>query len=188
MQILENEPDDRREVWAMKFTLRLLCCFLGLGMHCRFIKKFKCSNMVKRESVRLLTKYHSSDNGLRLKMYFSIANARLCHLKGDTDTALEHIHLAKKIAMKGKYIELKSILESEQTLYMPDAAPLFVEEESSDSDNVASHCIPEPIQLPNSHHCPNNQYVELSNFSYRPPLPAPVPNARTEEWEVHTND
>lgn len=54
MQILENEPDDRREVWAMKFTFRLLCCFLGLGMHCRFIKHFNCTNNVKTESERLL--------------------------------------------------------------------------------------------------------------------------------------
>lgn len=197
MQILENEPDDRREVWAMKFTLRLLCCFLGLGMHCRFIKHFNCSNSVKRESERLLNKYHSSDTGLRLKMYFSIANSRLYHLKGDTDRALAHIHLAKRIAMKGKYIELKTILESEQTLYMPDATPLFVEDESSDSENVVSHCIPEPIQLPNSFHCPNNQYVELTNFSNLPPLPDSVPscagniksvseNAGEYEWELNT--
>lgn len=150
MQILENEPDDRREVWAMKFTFRLLCCFLGLGMHCRFIKHFNCTNNVKTESERLLKKYQSSETGLRLKMYFSIAKSRLHHLKGDTDTALEHILLAKEIAMKGKYVELKTILESEQTLYLSDAAPLFVEEESSDSDNIVSHCIPEPIQLPNS--------------------------------------
>lgn len=52
--------------------------------------------------------------------------------------------------MKGKYVEMKTILESEQTLFMSDAAPLFVEEESSDSDNIVSHCIPEPIHLPNS--------------------------------------
>lgn len=89
----------------MKFTFRLLCCFLGLGMHCRFIKHFNCTNNVKTESERLLKKYQSSETGLRLKMYFSIAKSRLYHLKGDTDTALEHILLAKEIAMKGKYVE-----------------------------------------------------------------------------------
>lgn len=139
-------------------------------MHCRFIKHFNCTNNVKRESERLLKKYQSSETGLRLKMYFSIAKSRLYHLKGDTDTALEHILLAKEIAMKGKYVELKTILESEQTLYMSDAAPLFVEEESSDSVNIVSHCIPEPIQLPNSWNpnsfqSPKNQSVELTNFS-----------------------
>lgn len=70
----------------MKFTFRLLCCFLGLGMHCRLIKHFNCSNNVKTESEILLKKYQSSETGLRLKMYFSIAKSRLYHLKGDTDT------------------------------------------------------------------------------------------------------
>lgn len=155
MQILENEPDDRREVWTMKFTLRLLCCFLGLGMHCCFIKNFNCSDSVNKESERLLKKCNPSDTGLRLKMYFSIANSRLHHLNGNTDRALEYIRMAKNIALKGNYIELKSISESEETLYLPDAAPLFVEEESGDSENVSSHsdCIPE-LQLPPSYYCP----------------------------------
>lgn len=117
---------------------------------------------------------------------------------------MEHILLAKEIAMKGKYVELKTILESEQTLYMSDAAPLFVEEESSDSVNIVSHYIPEPIQLPNSWNpnsfqSPKNQSVELTNFSNLPPVPASVPsgegtinsvseNARDEEQEVNTNE
>lgn len=57
MQILENELDDCREVWVMKFIFCLLCCFLGLGMYCCFIKYFNCINNVKIELERFLKKY-----------------------------------------------------------------------------------------------------------------------------------
>lgn len=188
--ILKNEPDDIRLFWTRRFIFRLLFCYLGLGMRCRFIERYNCSDAVLKEAERLIQKYDSPVAELRVQMYFAIAKSRLCHLKGDIDTALDHIQLAKSIAKKGKCCELDIILKTENDLLLPDTVPLFVEEESSDSENVASHCIPEPIQLPNSFHC-QYQYVELTNFP-DPPLPVPVSsgggdinkvseNARTDE-------
>lgn len=197
IHILENEPDDIRLFWTRRFTFRLLFCYLGLGMRCRFIKRYRCSCAVMKEAERQIQIYDSPKAELRVQMYFAIAKSRLCHLKGDIDQALEHIQLAKSIAKKGKCCELKIILETEKDLLLPDTAPLFVEEESSDSENVACHCIPEPIHLPKSFHC-QYQYVELTNFPEHP-LPVSISsgegdinnvseNARTDEWEENTNE
>lgn len=46
-------------------------------------------------------------------MYFLIVKFRLYYLKGDIDIVLEYIFLVKEIVMKGKYVELKIILELE---------------------------------------------------------------------------
>eukprot|EP00105_Crassostrea_gigas_P042988 XP_019927136.1 PREDICTED: uncharacterized protein LOC105338632 [Crassostrea gigas] len=195
IHILKNEPDDIRLFWTRRFTFRLLFCYLGLGMRCRFIKRYRCSCAVMKEAERLIQIYDSPDAERRVQMYFAIAKSRLCHLKGDIDQALEHIQLAKSIAENGKCCELNIILETEQMLFLRDCDPLFVEEESSDSELVTHH-IPEFLHLPNSLHCQADQYIELTN-SFNPPM-APVPsevqdirnqseNARAEEWKLNTS-
>lgn len=165
-------------------------------MRCRFIKHYKCSYNVIKEAERLIQIYDSPVAELRVQMYFAIAKSRLCHLKEDIDKALEHLQLAKSIAENGKCCELDIILETEQTLFLRDCVPLFVEEESSDSEHV-THRVPELIHLPNSLNCPADQYLVLTN-SFNPPM-APVPsevaiggirneseNARADEWELNT--
>lgn len=195
IHILKNESDDIRLFWTRRFTFRLLFCYLGLGMRCFFIKHYKCSCEVTKEAERLIQIYDSPDAELRVQMYFAIAKSRLCHLKGDIDKALEHIQLAKDIAKNGECCELNIISETEQMLFLRDCDPLFVEEESSDSELVTHH-IPELLHLPNSLHCQADQYIELTN-SFNPPM-APVPsevqdirnqseNARAQEWELNTS-
>ncbi|XP_062599507.1 uncharacterized protein LOC134261038 [Saccostrea cucullata] len=160
LQILESEPEDVQVFWTRRFMFRLLCCFLGLGMRCRFIEHFTCPFYILQEAERLLDKYDSPDLEYRLQMYFSIAKSRLWHLKGDDDRALKHLVTAKKIAEKGKYSELSTIRESEQKLFLPDVPSLFNETESkNDMDDIN---ITEPIHLPPSYFLP--QYINLNDL------------------------
>ncbi|XP_056005903.1 uncharacterized protein LOC125660490 [Ostrea edulis] len=157
MQILENEQDDVRRFWTQRFIFRLLCCFLGLGMRCRFIEKFNCPFNILQEAERLLNKYDTPDAECRLQMYFAIAKSRLWNLKGDNDAALEYISQAKEIACRGNFSELKTISAAEQVLFLSDVQPLFVETENN---NFTDIIIAEPIHLPPSYHLPSS-----SNFS-----------------------
>ncbi|XP_062610954.1 uncharacterized protein LOC134272799 [Saccostrea cucullata] len=173
LQILENEPEDVQVFWTRRFMFRLLSCFLGLGMRCRFIEHFNCPSYILLEAERLLDKYDSIDSEYRLQMYFSIAKSRLWHLKGDNDTALKHLVKAKKIAEKGKYSELRTIREAEQILFLPDVPSLFIEtENNNDMDDIN---ITEPIHLPFSYYLP--QYINLNDLcvSLTSPSISPVP-------------
>jgi hypothetical protein len=153
MQILQNESDDVRIFWTRRFIFRLLCCMLGLGMRCRFIKNFNCPFNILQEAERLISKYDSPDAECRLQMYFCIAKARLWNLKGNNDAALEHIYEAKKKANRGNFSELKTILAAEQVLLLPDVSPLSVEAENN--DYMADVMVVEPIHLHPSYHLPS---------------------------------
>ncbi|XP_061170923.1 uncharacterized protein LOC133180405 [Saccostrea echinata] len=174
LQILENEPEDIRVFWTRRFMFRLLFCFLGLGMRCRFIEHFYCPFYILLEAERLLDKYDSPDTEYRLKMYFSIAKSRLWHLKGDTDTALKHLVKAKEIASKGKYSELKTILEAEQTLFLPDVTPLFIETENDNNDMDDISMI-EPIHLPPTYYLPQSINLNDLHVSLTSPSISPIP-------------
>jgi hypothetical protein len=168
MQILQNEPDDVRLFWTRRFIFRLLCCMLGLGMRCRFIKNFSCPFYILQEAERLIRKYDSADAECRIQMYFCIAKARLWNLKGNDDAALKHIDEAKKIAKRGNFSELKTISAAEQVLLLRDVSPLFVEAENN--DDMADVMVVEPIHLPPSYHLPitsnsSNNHLKLTSQS-----------------------
>lgn len=169
LQILENEQEDVRLLWTRRFVFRLLCCFLGLGMRCCFIKQFQCPSHVLQEAERLIVKYDSPEAERRIQMFYAIAKSRLCQLKGNITQALVHIDQAKEIATDGNYkSELKTILEAEGILYLPDAPSLRVETEDSACNYSRYPGVSELIKLPLSYHLPNlsyldRQYVELTN-------------------------
>ncbi|XP_062619231.1 uncharacterized protein LOC134280791 [Saccostrea cucullata] len=170
LQILENQPEDVRVFWTRRFMFRLLFCFLGLGMRCRFIENFNCPSYILQEAERLLDKYDSSQAEYRLQMYFSIAKSRLWHLKGDNNMSLKHLPRAKTIAEKGRYSELETIQYAEETLRLRIVKRYI-------NNDVGAVYLTEPIQLPPSY-ClpqstiPNDRQICLTS----PPSPSlPIP-------------
>ncbi|CAC5386129.1 unnamed protein product [Mytilus coruscus] len=114
--ILKDMGDEIRLFWSRRFVVRLLFCYLGLGMRCRFLPLYQIQPKYTKESELLLKTYDSNTAEIRIQMLFYIAKARLSHLKGDLKTAIAFNEEAKKIATKGAYSELKTILDNEQIL------------------------------------------------------------------------
>ncbi|XP_052075400.1 uncharacterized protein LOC127712833 [Mytilus californianus] len=114
--VLKDMGDEIRLFWSRRFVVRLLLCYLGLGMRGRFIPLYQIQPKYTKESELLLKTYDSNTAEIRIQMLFYIAKARLSHLKGDLKTAIACNEEAKKIATKGAYIELETILDNEQIL------------------------------------------------------------------------
>lgn len=115
--ILASKQEDIRLFWSRRFVVRLLYCYLGIGMRGRFITGFECSEEIIKESNRLLSCYDTNDAELRLQMFFNIAKARLFHLTGNRLEAVECIAKASKIASDGGFnAELNAIEETKLQL------------------------------------------------------------------------
>lgn len=114
--ILPDMGDEIRLFWSRRFVARLLFCYLGLGMRCRFIPGYQIQPKYIKVSETLLKTYDSNTAEIRIQMLFYIAKARLSHLKGDLKTAIACNKEAKNIATKGAYSELKTILDNEKIL------------------------------------------------------------------------
>ncbi|VDI38479.1 Hypothetical predicted protein [Mytilus galloprovincialis] len=111
--ILIDMSGDLMLFWFRRFAVRLLFCYLGLGMRCRFIPNYQIQPDYIQKSESLLEQFDSKTAEIRIQMFFYIAKARLFHLKGDIENAFLINDEAKKIARKGGYSELKTILDNE---------------------------------------------------------------------------
>ncbi|XP_071179486.1 uncharacterized protein [Mytilus edulis] len=111
--ILKDMSGDLMLFWFRRFAVRLLFCYLGLGMRCRFIPNYQIQPDYIQKSESLLGQFDSKTAEIRIQMFFYIAKARLFHLKGDIENAILNNDEAQKIARKGGYSELKTILDNE---------------------------------------------------------------------------
>ncbi|XP_076107794.1 uncharacterized protein LOC143076051 [Mytilus galloprovincialis] len=113
--MLQNMSDDLKLFWSRRFAVRLLFCYLGLGMRCRFIDGYQIRPEYVHKSEGLLELFDSSAE-IRIRMFFYIAYARLFHLTGDIRKAILYNDKAKKIARKGNFSELKTINDNGEIL------------------------------------------------------------------------
>ncbi|CAC5390389.1 unnamed protein product [Mytilus coruscus] len=114
--ILKGLGDELGISWSRRFVVRLLFCYLGVGMRCRFMPDYHIQPEYVTISEKLLQTYDSKTAEIRVQMFFHIAKARLSHLKGDLTNAILYNEEAKNIATKGSYSELTTILDNEKIL------------------------------------------------------------------------
>ncbi|CAC5390388.1 unnamed protein product [Mytilus coruscus] len=67
--MLKGMSDDLKLFWSRRFAVRLLFCYLGLGMRCRFIDGYQIRPEYVQKSEKLLELFDSSAE-IRIQMFF----------------------------------------------------------------------------------------------------------------------
>ncbi|CAC5426143.1 unnamed protein product [Mytilus coruscus] len=108
--------DDQRYLWQQRFNVRLLFCYVGIGMRGKFISTYKLKSTHENEANKLLAILNASDSNSRLGMLVNVAKSRLYQLNSEFEEAIFYNKKAKIIAIRKNYCERKEICENAKKL------------------------------------------------------------------------
>ncbi|XP_052079014.1 uncharacterized protein LOC127717276 [Mytilus californianus] len=101
--------DDQRSLWQQRFEVRLLFCYVGIGMRGKFISTYKLKSTHENEANKLLDLLNASDLNRRLQMLVNVAKSRLYQLNSEFEEAIFYNKKAKIIAIEKNYCEREEI-------------------------------------------------------------------------------
>lgn len=114
--LLQMESNEVKLFWETRFSIRLLFCYLGMGMRGVFIANYVITDDIKEKANKLIDFSDSKHSPLRIKMIFYMAKARYFDLTCETEKAIKCNENAKDIAERGNYNEKTTIIENDKRI------------------------------------------------------------------------
>lgn len=114
----EEKYDLIRIFWMRMFYLRVTFCLLGISNNCKIIPGFVVLPKYIKKAKMFIAEVDKMWEGIeaRRKMFYYVAQARVCELEDDIEITMAYINMALDMGIKGNFSETISIQKYAQSL------------------------------------------------------------------------